>query len=156
MAKMTEQDKKFYVDQGIKVGLVLFAVYAVNEALTFGKPGKVDRVKFDLEATQNRYMPTGNPAPDDFIVVPDPWNPADLARRLFTALNGVDFSTGERVAMFEELNRLGLDRARWLHNYWLAQIDKTDTVYRWINEEWGVHGSKQEILANLRRWGVGF
>ncbi len=154
---MSQADKKFYIDQTIKVGLVLFGAYTLKQALTFSKPGRVDRIPFDLEKTQNRYFVTDSSTdPPTVETIPDPWNPADLSRRLYSALNGISMSTGTRIDLFNELQRLGLDRARWLHNYWLAQIDPKDTVYRWINNEWGVHASKQDILADLRRWGIGF
>ena len=156
---VSQEDKKFYVDQGIKVGLVIFAVVAVKKMLEFGQPGRVDRVKFDLEKTQNRYMSTGNPPPNDFVVVADPWTPGDLARRLHSAMNGIQLTDGDRIALFEEVNRLGRDRAGYLHNYWLDKIDSKETLYRWIDGEmfdlWN-SSEKQTTLNHLINWGVGF
>ena len=153
---MDKEDKKFYADTAIKIGVTIFAVYAINEALTFGKPGRVDRVKFDLEKTQNRYFPTGHPPPNDFDVVADPWNPSDLARRAYTAMNGLQSDDEDRNKVFAELNALGMHRARWMHNYWLAQIDPKETLYRWVNGEMMVSKNKLMLLHLLREWGIGF
>lgn len=159
MAEMSKEDKKFYVDQGLKIGLVIFAAYTIKNAFDFFQPGRVDRVEFDLEKTQNRYMPTGHPPPNDYEVIPDPWNPSDLARQLHSAMNGLQLTDSERIKLFEEVSRLGQDRARWLHNYWLAQIDPKETLYRWINgEQMDIFNDYEQetTLNNLKRWGVGF
>lgn len=156
---MTKDEKKFWVDQGIKIALVGFAAYSVSRMFGIGTPGRVDRIPFDLEKTQNRYMPTGNPPPNDFDVIADPWDPSNLARRLHSAMKGIQLTDGERLAIWDEVRQLGTDRARWLHNYWLAQIDHVDTLYRWINGEmmdWGNEEGQQQVLQQLTAWGVGF
>jgi hypothetical protein len=156
---VSQEDKKFYIDQAIKVGLVIGAVYAINKALTFGQPGRVDRVKFNLEKTQNRYMPTGNPPPNDFSVIPDPWTPGDLSRRLHTGMNDIQLSDDARIGLFREVQALGLDRARYLHNYWLNTIDPKETVYRWIDGEMVAPkflADKEKAKYLLEQWGVGF
>lgn len=154
---LTEEEKKFYIDQGIKVGLVIFVASVIKDYLPGSKPGRVDRVPFDLEKTQNRYFVTDSTTdPPTFEVIPDPWTPADLANRLFTSMNGLNFLPGERYDLYKEVSRLGKDRARYLHNYWLSEIDPEDTLYRWIDGETGTIVYSGEVLQHLIDWGVGF
>lgn len=160
---MTEQEKKFALDSAIKVGLVIWGVSYIQKTLTFGKPGLTHRVAFDLEKTQNRYMPIGG---GEYEIIPDPWLPNDIGRRAYAIMNGTTTEIEPHVNIYHEISQLGLDRTRWLHNYWLDQIDSKTTLYRWIDNEWinliGVGSklkeqmAKDNVMQNLRRWGVGF
>ena len=164
---MSQEDKKFLVDTGIKVGLVIWAASILKRTFTFTDPGRTDRLMFDLERTQNRYMPIGD---GQYEIIPDPWTPADIARRAHSIFNGVTFTNEDHINIYNEISTLGVDRARWLHNYWLDEIDDDDTIYRWIDKEYvrinpGIFipgydeeelEAKQTVMKFLKRWGAGF
>ncbi len=168
--KMSRENKEFLVESGIKIGLTIWAVsvlskWARGDVHIFTDPGRTDRLTFDLEKTQNRYYPLGN---DEWEAIPDPWNPADIARRAHTIFNGLTVSARDHINIYNEISQLGYDRARWLHNYWLDEIDPQETLYRWIEDEWvrmdpilpqedkEERAAKDEVMKNLRNWGAGF
>ena len=160
----SDDDKKFWVDSAIKVGLVVWGVQALSDFLTFGQPGLTDRLPYDYAKTQTRRQYYTRPDGSEvYMEVNDPWKPNDLARRLHTAMNGpqIDLSsTTPRSIAWDEITRLGYDRARWLHNYWLDQVDHADTLYRWIDSQQANGGaelvSKANAMRLLQRWGAGF
>lgn len=170
--KLDKEEARFWVEQGLKVGLVVFAVYKVTKFLQnpFGliETQNTDRIPFNFEETQVRkyYLhddANGNPV---YHVVDDPWHPDDMARRYHYNMTGWWGDTD----VFQELNQklvmLGQDRARWLHNYWLDEIDESDTLYRWIDDESALglevdttatkKEDKRRALRAMERWGVGF
>lgn len=152
------ETKEFWVNQGIKVGLTIMGVLAIKSTINaiVGEGGRTDRVKYNYDNTQIRQMPLGN---GQFEIIEDPWHPADIARRLHTSMAGVQLTDSERLELWEEVKKLGRDRARWLHNYWLNHIDENDTLFRWINGEmmdFYNTDEQNEVLSYLINWGVGF
>jgi len=146
-------------DAAVKLTIGALIIGSIKKAL-FGGGGRVDRIKFDYANTQVRKMPIGN---GEFYEQPDPWTPNDLANRLHSAMLGVnmqDATIGDsRAEVWEEVSRLGIDRARWLHNYWLDVIDREDTLFRWISGEWAnvpEWDAKDRALNMLRRASVGW
>jgi hypothetical protein len=159
MTEGEKNDRSFYVNTALKVGGVIAGAYFIKSLFTTPK-GRTDRLKFDLEKTQNRYMPTGNPPPNDFVVIADPWTPADIALKLHTEMNGVTIFGENITELYRELQRMGKDRARYLHNYWLDKIDSDDTLYRWITAERTTSVTEEieqrQIEDLFRSWGIGF
>ncbi len=163
---LSEADKRLAIDTTIKVGLVIWVASIVKKFLPLPEPGLTHRIPFDLEKTQNRYLPLGN---DQYEVIPDPWLPNDLARRAHTIFIGVSLMSEGHTEIYDEISRQGKDRVIWLHNYWLDEVDPSNTLYRWIDDEWVVFAddpllqedkderrAKENVMANMRRWGVGF
>lgn len=157
----------------IKVGVGLVLISVISKKIgdfVFGQGGPVDLVpenEIDYEATQNRKFITNSPNVGDYVLIKDPWKPNNLAHDLYTSMEGINppgtWGESDRSRAWSEVARLGIDRARWLHNYWLQNIDKDDTIYRWIDGEyWSIMRNRPEdiayenALSMLKRAGVGF
>jgi hypothetical protein len=159
--KTDREEAKFWIEQGLKVGLIIWGVHKVGSYIggldIFGEPGRTDKVDFDFKATQERRFPIGN---NQFEIVSDPWTPNDLANQLHSNMKGWFGGSSEFKRLMDEVKRLGKDRARWLHNYWLDEIDGNDTLYRWIRDESpgtadGIR-EKQIVIYFLKDWGIGW
>lgn len=152
--------KEVIVDGAIKLGLSLFIIKLVKDTFS-SPPGRTDRVNYDHAATQFSVVSLGD---GNYHQVPQEWSPEDLARRLHTEMNGVTsllpgYIPSGRYAVWGELANLGIERTKWLHNYWLNKIDSKETLYRWIKaeyprtSEWDKYNS---ALYMLQRAGVNF
>ena len=156
--------KEIAFETGGKIVITVVGFFLLKKALgeAFGgEPGLTTRVKFNYDNTQKRKIYIGGST--EWYEVDDPWKPDDLAHRLHTAMSGVNLeevSQGEsRKGVWEEVSRLGIDRAKWLHNFWLDKIDSEDTLYRWIDGEWANYpewDAKDAALNMLKRSGVGW
>ena len=153
--------------------MIIWGVHSIGSYIggwsLWGTTGRTDRVDFDFDDTQVRKYPLGN---NEWEVIPDPWFPADQANRLHTHMSGwFDQDPQEFKALMEEVSSMGQDRARWLHNYWLDEIDEKETLFRWIQDEsvndlnwitvdidWdgSVREAKENAMRALTRWGVGW
>lgn len=153
--------KEIAADAGVKIVLGLTTIFLIKKAFeSFVEEGLTTRLKYDYPATQVRKISLGG---GQWHEVNDPWTPNDLAHRLHTVMSGLD--TGEytlgdkRKKPWEEVSQLGIDRARWLHNYWLDKIDPEDTLFRWIDGEWANYPewhAKDAAMSMLTRAGAGF
>lgn len=156
--------KEIAFETGGKVVVTIFGFFMLKNILSnvFTEPGLTTRVKFDLGNTQVRKIWVGGT--QGWHEVADPWKPDDLAHKLHTAMSGlsepvdVNFQTS-RKPLWDEVGVLGIDRARWLHNYWLDKVDPEDTLWRWIDGEWADFGewdAKDAAMNMLTRAGVGW
>lgn len=142
------------------------AVFILNKVskMLFGGPGATTRVPFNLHDTQVRRMYTNSPNQGDYVEVPDPWSPEQIAAELHTAMSGIhylEYGVTDRSEVWRLLSMLGIERLKYLHNYWLDKVDPVDTIYRWINGErvlrWSEeHDRREQAKQMLRRAGIGF
>lgn len=158
--------KEIAFETGGKIVVTVIGFVLLKNALNaaFTEPGLTTRLKFDLGNTQVRKIWVGGT--QQWHEVPDPWKPDDLAHRLHSTMSGwmpegddalVDES--DRADPWREVSVLGIDRARWLHNYWLDKIDPEDTLYRWIDGEWANYPEwdiKDSAMNMLTRAGAGW
>lgn len=82
------------------------------------------------------------------------WFPADLAGGLFKCMEGISllFTCSE---WWEEITRLNDDEVRYLHNYWLQNIDPKIGIYDWVaGEAKDLYGIKQEALLRMTEAGL--
>lgn len=154
--------------------LVKSTVYVVGGAIVlgyvrhklFGGEGSVARIDdkdIDFDKTQYRIIIT-NTATGEFEKFPSPWNPKNLADQLYSNMSGVNqlaYGETDRSKVWKDLARQGIHRLRWMHNYWLDNIDGDDTLYRWLKGErvlrWSEEHDRREWAKDaLRNAGVGF
>jgi len=143
------------------IGLVMLKNFVGG---MFSEPGLTTRVKFNYDNTQKRKIYVGGST--EWYEIDDPWKPDDLAHRLHSTMSGwlpegddALLDESDRADAWREVAALGIDRARWLHNYWLDKIDSEDTVYRWIDSEWAnvpEWDTKDSAMSMLTRAGVGW
>jgi len=167
---MTEEEKKFYLESGIKVGLVLWGVHKLTTMSwnPFTDPGRTDRVKFNYSKTQEQCYVIGsdNQGNQQIHCESDPWLPNDIANKAHTVFNGIKLGHEDHINIYNEIAALGIDRRKWLHNYWLDIIDQGTTLYRWIEDEyvgldpiWPVEhpeerAAKNNVQARLAEAGI--
>jgi hypothetical protein len=113
LTKDQKDTARFFVEQGLKVGLVLFSVKLgadiINRAI-HGEPGRTDRVPFNMEKTQQRQFAIG---PNQFEIIDDPWSPESLANQIHTAIKQAGTSNADTYgALMQKIGQLGFDRAR--------------------------------------------
>lgn len=84
------------------------------------------------------------------------FDPADTATWLHSTMKGGGFFNKEA---FKFISRLQPNDLRALHNKWLSLIDKDESIYDWINQEWNFTGEGAaymiEMLKRLNLSGVG-
>lgn len=165
-SKISPETKDTLIKGAVYVGGGLILLSMVKKLL-FGGPGPTTRVPasaIDYHATQVRKIITNSPNPGDYVEVPDPWTPVQLANELHSAmvgLNRMEYGVTDRSKIWEKVAQLGTERAKWLHNYWLDKIDPADTIFRWISSQtvlrWSEeHDQRERAEEMLRRAGVGF
>ncbi len=156
--RMSEDDRKFWVNTGLKVAGGLILLKYISDKIPGTDPGITDRVKYDYDKTQQSVMWVGKSEeyPTGWYVYDSPWTPEDVARRIHTAFRGLCVGC-EAFERMKEITNMPIDRLRWLHNYWLDEIDSDDTLYRWVLGEWTViGGTKKRVKKRLVRAGIGF
>lgn len=161
---MSEKSTKEVVAENVaKVAIGLGTLVLLKNFIgdVFDPPGLTNRVKYDYTATQKKKIYL---SPGQWYEVDDPWTPADLARQLHTAMSGgaiIQPGQTDRSVLWEKLSQQGNDRLRWLHNYWLDNIDSEHTIFRWIDREMVLeyteeHDRWKQAKERLTRAGVGF
>lgn len=139
------------------------SVVDVAHGIIYGDANlSVDKVPFDFERTQKILVSTGTPG--EFVEVSDPWTPNALASELASAMSGInrlEFGETDRSKVWKKIGPLGRDRRKWLHNYWLEEVDPKDTLFRWISSQtvwrWSEEHEQREFAEDkLRDAEVGF
>ena len=160
--KLSQQAK----EDLLKIGLIGFGAWWLHRKITravFGDPGATTKVDYDYNKTQERCIVINSTTGETYCE-PDAWHPYELANRLHSEMSGIarpEYGETGRSIAWEDVTKLGRDRARWLHNYWLENVDGEDTVYRWIKGEivlrWSEEHDQREAAKDvLRGWGIGF
>lgn len=164
--KISPETKETLIKGAVYIGGGLFVLNKLSKMI-FGAPGATTRVPasaINYHNTQVRRVYTNAPNPGDYVEVDDPWTPVQIANELYTAMAGInrtEYGVTDRSEVWAKVKQLGTDRAKWLHNYWLDNMDSADTIYRWIASQivlrWSEeHDQREAAKSMLKRAGVGF
>lgn len=108
-----------------------------------------DRPVGQLPVDEEQAQLTWNPDEGEWFIEYG-WTPDDLAARLYNEMEGTvmpwDMSMGwtDRAQVWYDLGNKDPEGIKWVHNFWLQNIDKDQSVYDWIFAEEVLPGSIEE------------
>lgn len=80
------------------------------------------------------------------------WTPNALAGEVHTVMSGINApmygSTARSQAWFK-LAAIDEESKKWLHNYWIDEIDPEESLYSWINSQVVFYGSEEEEIRDF-------
>jgi len=89
----------------------------------------------------------------------------EIASELFSSMDGANlpaYGVTDRSIAWNELTQyMGkIDALRYIHNYWLSNVDESESIFNWINSQTVLpysqeEGSKAEAILALQLAGAG-
>jgi len=90
--------------------------------------------------------------PEKLQYEPDPSvNLKEWATQLYDNLAGINIPTWgwtDRAVLFQALTFLTDNNLRGLNNYWIEHFDPEVSVYGWINSEYTIPGTEEDIYKH--------